>query len=54
VLRRTLRDYPFQGPAEEEQEPEKRSATFWFREEGTFALSAELPPTRGRWWSGPW
>jgi hypothetical protein len=47
VLRRTLRDYPFQGPAEEEQEPEKRSATFWFREEGTFALSAELPPDEG-------
>jgi hypothetical protein len=46
VLRRTLRDYPFQGPAEE-REPERRSATFWYREEGTFALSAELPPDEG-------
>jgi len=46
VLRRTLRDYPFQRP-DEEPEPERRSATFWFREEGTFALSAELPADEG-------
>jgi hypothetical protein len=48
VLRRTLRDYPFQAAAEpEEQEPERRSATFYFREEGTFALHAELPADEG-------
>jgi hypothetical protein len=47
VLRRTLRDHPFQRPAEEEPEVERRSATFWFREEGTFALSAELPADEG-------
>jgi hypothetical protein len=47
VLRRTLRDYPFHGPAEEEPEPERRSVAFHFRDEGTFALHAELPPDEG-------
>src|SRR5215213_1914649 len=46
VLRRTLRDYPFQAEAEE-PEPEHRSASFFFRDEGTFALHAELPPDEG-------
>jgi hypothetical protein len=45
VLRRTLRDYRFQRAPEEE--PEHRSATFFFRDEGTFALHAELPPDEG-------
>jgi hypothetical protein len=46
LLRRTLRDYPFQGP-DEEPEPERRSVDFYFRDEGTFALSASLPADEG-------
>ena len=46
VLRRLLRDYPFPG-AEERPEDERRSASFVFGEEGTFALRAELPPDEG-------
>ena len=46
VLRRTLRDYPF--PAEAvEPEDERRSASFVFRDDGTFALSASLPADEG-------
>ncbi len=47
VLRRTLRDYPFQPAPEEKPEPERRSASFFFRDEGTFALHAELPADEG-------
>ncbi len=46
VLRRTLRDHPFPS-AEEGAEAERRSATFWYREDGTFALAAELPADEG-------
>ena len=47
VLRRTLRDHPFQRAPEEEPEPEKRSATFFLRDEGTFSLRVELPADEG-------
>ena len=47
VLRRTLRDYAFQPPAEAEPEDERRWAFSYFREEGTFSLRAELPADEG-------
>jgi hypothetical protein len=47
VLRRRLRDYPFQPAADEAPEDERRSVSFCFRDEGTFALSATLPADEG-------
>src|SRR5829696_3848613 len=46
VLRRTLRGYPFQAEAHE-PELERRSASFFFRDDGSFALHAELPADEG-------
>jgi len=48
VLRRTLREYPFQrADDDEDPEDERRSVTSYFRDEGTFALRAVLPADEG-------
>ncbi len=52
-LRRVLSEYtPQEDPAEEEPAPveEKRSVTFNHTENGTWRLSAELPPDEGAVW----